>query len=314
MSGRLDLSSEVLEVEIDSGRGADVLSVVHRPSGVELLFSTPWRERADAIRAGLQAPVSSDSIDSWMEQYRGGWQTLCPNAGPPREYRGATLGFHGEASVVPWTVVQSDASSARLRVQLFTVPLRIERTVSVEGPTVSVVDILTNPGNEALVVDYSHHPAFGGGLLDGECVLASNAGRFVPDPATNRPDIEWPDADLATLPAEGVPADRFGWLTGFPGEGDAAAWASVTNPALGLGARVSWDPTILPYAWWWQEFTSSQGFPWFGKARVFAIEPASTQTSGPDRASVMAIAPRASVRVPVSLSIETEKETESDSE
>ena len=28
-----------------------------------------------------------------MEQYRGGWQTLCPNAGAPRTVHGAPVGF-----------------------------------------------------------------------------------------------------------------------------------------------------------------------------------------------------------------------------
>ena len=314
MSDLLRLSSAILRVELDPGRGCDILSVVQLGTGTELLFSTPWRERADAIRAGAQRPVSSDSVDSWMEQYRGGWQTLCPNAGPPREYRGATLGFHGEASIVPWSVLESETSSARLAVELFTVPLRIERSVRVDGASMRIVDVLTNTGAESLTVDYSNHPAFGGAFLQAECRVASNATRFVPDPDAGGATIDWPGA-LESLPGPGTVSDRFGWLEGFPGAGeDEGAWASITNPLLGIRARLSWDPAILPYAWWWQEFMNSRGFPWFGRARVFALEPASTQTGGPARRSAVTLPANGSVRIPVSLSVETVIETESDSE
>lgn len=316
MSGTLELSSDALRVDLDPGRGCDILSVVDARTGIDVLYSTPWRERAGAIRAGEQAPLSADSVDSWMEQYRGGWQTLCPNAGPPRAYDGATLGFHGEASVVPWTVLRSDAASASLRIELFTVPLVIERTVVVEGSSLQLVDVLTNTSAAPIVVDYSNHPAFGGAFLDAACTVDTNASTFVTDPDFGGGELPWPSG-LDALPGPATSSGRFGWLTGFPGEGPA--WASITNPALDLSARLSWDPQRLPYAWWWQEFNASQGFPWFGRARVFAIEPASTQTSGPDRASVTEIAANGSVRIPVRLGLErassqSMQRTEHDSE
>ena len=313
MSGTLRLSSGALHVELDPGRGCDVLSVVDARSGVDVLYSTPWRERADAIRAGERAPLSSDSVDSWMEQYRGGWQTLCPNAGPPRDYNGTTLGFHGEASVVPWTVLRSDAASASLRVELFTVPLVIERTVVVEGSSVQLVDVLTNTSATPIVIDYSNHPAFGGEFLGAACTVDTNASIFVTDPDFGGEELPWPSG-LDSLPGPGSSSGRFGWLTGFPGEGDAAAWASITNVELGLSVRLAWDPRRLPYAWWWQEFGASQGYPWFGKARVLAIEPASTQTSGPARASVTELAAMGSVRIPVRLEVNQAMGTEQDSE
>ena len=313
MSDTLRLESDALRVVLDPGRGCDILSVVDARTGIDVLYSTPWRERADAIRAGQQAPISSDSVDSWMEQYRGGWQTLCPNAGPPRGYNGATLGFHGEASVVPWTVLRADSASASLRVELFSVPLVIERTVAVEGSSLRLVDVLTNTSTAPIVVDYSNHPAFGGLFLDAPCTVDTNASTFVTDPDFGGERLPWPSG-LDSLPGPGLPSGRFGWLTGFDGEGDTAAWASVTNPDVDLSVRLSWDPRRLPYAWWWQEFNNTQGFPWFGRARVFAIEPASMQTGGPARASVTELPAKGSVRIPVRLEVNRATELEQDSD
>lgn len=311
MTDQLHLTNDQLDVSIDPGRGADMLSIVHAATGIDLLFTTPWRARADAIRAGELRPATIDPVSQWMEQYRGGWQTLCPNAGPPREYLGVTLGFHGEASVVPWTVLDSGTAFAQLAVELVTVPLRIDREISLDGSSLSIIDTLTNMGAAELTIDYSNHPAFGGDFLADGVQVDTNATTFVPDPGVGGPTIECGNdaSELRSLPAAGMSSSRFGWLTGFPGGGADAAWASVTNPRLGVRATLSWDPTYLPYAWWWQEFESSQQFPWFGRARVFAIEPASTQTSGPERASVMTIPARSSVRVPVRLTVKTEVES-----
>lgn len=313
MSERVRLSSVELDVELDPGRGCDILSLVHAATSTELLFSSPWRDRADEIREGARQPLSADTYGSWIEQYRGGWQTLCPNAGPQRDYRGATLGFHGEASVVPWSLLESDGSSARLAVDLFTVPLHIERAVSVRGDCLQLVDELTNTSDESITVDYASHPAFGGDLLAAECTVTTNAAAFVPDPGLVATTVDWP-SHLGSLPGPGDSSGRFGWLEGFPEGGDDAAWASVFNPVLGLGIRLSWDPVTLPYAWWWQEFTNSREFPWFGQARVFALEPSSTQTSGPSRRSAITIPARGSLRIPLRVSIQTEIKTESDSE
>lgn len=297
------LATERLRISIDPGRGADILSILDLVTDVELLFSTPWRGQADAIRAGAAPQYAGDSAQAWLEQYRGGWQTLCPNAGPPREYLGAKLGFHGEASTVEWKLEHLDDTSAELSVDLFTVPLRIRRHLSVDGGSVEVVDELTNVSDRPLTVDYSHHPALGGAFLGDECEVSTNATMFTPDTTSDAPPFRWDEVGsrMSALPGPEGQMHEFGWLSGFPTDG---AWAAVTNPTLGVTARLTWDPRLLPHAWWWQEFNSTHEFPWFGKARVFAIEPASTPTSGPGRAGGVNVASRATVSIPVRLTVE----------
>ena len=302
--GALVLDNDQIRIEIDPGRGADVLSLVDLDSGVEVLFSTPWRRRADAIRAGERPMLAATSEHAWLEQYRGGWQTLCPNAGPEREYRGAVLGFHGEASVVPWTLSDVTQISAALSVELFTVPVTIRRTVTLVKSSVHVIDELTNTATTAVTVDYSHHPALGSTFLDAACIVSTNGTQFTADAESQDAPTRWLDIEprMGHLPAPGAEVREFGWLSGFPD--NAPAWAAVANPTLGLTVRLSWDGRLLPYAWWWQEFNASKDFPWYTKARVLALEPASTPTSGPDRMSAVTIPPATTVRIPVQMSVE----------
>jgi hypothetical protein len=306
----IDLRTDVLALTLDPAYGADILSMRTLPHGHELLWSSPWRERAEAIIGGSSG-WAHEPVSANLERYRGGWQTLCPNAGAPRTLHGAPVGFHGEVARSAWTLTDLSSASARLRLDLMSVPVRIDRAVKLSGSTVEVVDDLTNLSDQELELDYCQHPAFGGDLLDGVCDITTGAQRFVFDPETSGvvpagQASAWPlvptrtgdTLDLTRLPGPGERQMVFGWLEDFDEH-----WYAIDNPARGLSVRVEWDGSVLPYAWFWQELNHSNDYPWFRRARVQAIEPASTQTSGPDRRSVLQLTAGASVRVPISVTV-----------
>lgn len=308
----LELVNTNVSATVDPGRGADVLSLVHRRSGVDVLFSSPWRERADAVRDG-QRPSTFDPVASWLEQYRGGWQTLCPNGGEPRVVHGAPVAFHGEASVVPWTVDLAATDHARLHVELFSVPVCISRSIRLDGMTVRCTDTVANLSTTPLEFDYVSHPALGGTFLAGDCEIDTGARRFTCDPGSTATIFEpgsehrWPEArsrtgesvDLRRVSAPGTSREVFGWLEDF-----SAFWASVTNTSLGLTVRIEWDGEHLPYAWLWQELNATESFPWYRRGRAVAIEPASMQTSGAFRRSALRLGAEASVDLSVSVGFE----------
>lgn len=305
----LRIGSDQLQVGVDAGRGADIRSVVDTRTGVELMFSTPWADRA-RLASSLAHPSSGDA---WLEGYQGGWNLLCPNAGAPRVRAGVQQGFHGEAALLPWTVSSGDSTSAVLGVELFTAPLRLSRRVLVEGPTLTVQDTITNLSPHAVEFDYQHHPAFAAPLLGPDCVIETGARTFVANPETAQlPDdplepgrpYPWPPQSsrpgrrLDHLPQDGDPVARLGWLTDF-----TAGWAALRNPAVDLAAVLSWDSSVLPNAWFWQEFGYTVDFPWFARAHVMAIEPSSTVTSGPGRARTMSLPGSGSREVGVRLTV-----------
>lgn len=308
----ITLGDETIEIVVDPAHGADVLTLRHRASGVDVLFSTPWRTHADGVVAGTRSPTTTDPIAGYVERYRGGWNTLCPNAGEPRTVHGAPVGFHGEVVKAQWDVVQSTADSVQLRLTLFSVPVVINREIRVEDGGVVIADELSNLSDVPLDIDYVSHPAFGGRFIEGDVRIDTNARAFNADPATKGGPIDagttiaWPGAtagvDLRDLPDE--PRALFGWLSEF----DGRPWAMVTNRDLGLAARVTWDGTHLPYAWFWQELSGTEDFPWYRRARVVAVEPASTATSGLGRARTLHLEPRQSLSLRIAMClIETEE-------
>ncbi len=306
----ITLRSQQLTVLLDPRRGAEVFSVVENTSGSEVMWSTPSRDRAEQVLAG--APyVSADSFANFFAGYRGGWQTLSPNAGAPRSVHGAAVGFHGEVAVSAWTVVDARDHYAILRLELLSLPVRIEREVRLHQGTLLVRDRLTNLSTQALEFDYVQHPSFGADLLSDECRIETGARRLTVDPETTGTlpageSFSWPNAttvagdplDLTRLPAPGAAQLVFGWLSDFE-----RPWYRVTNTRTGLAVEVEWDAEQLPYAWFWQELNFSADFPWFRRARVLAIEPASTQTSGPDRRSVLVLDAEQSTTITTTLTV-----------
>ncbi len=307
----IELGTDQLLVELDPGRGADFISLVDRARDIDVMFRTPWRERADTIRAG-QGPSTLEPTARWLEGYRGGWQTLTPNGGDERRVHGAPVGFHGEASVVAWTVDSYSEAAAQLHVNLFSLPIRIDRSVAVEGATLKMNDVITNLSDVPLEFDYSNHPALGGRLLESPCRIETGARRFTNaggalvglEPGSVN---AWPIStdragntlDLREVPGPEESRAVIGWLDDF-----VDGWATVSNPELGLTVRTQWDARLLPFAWFWQELNATRSFPWFGRARTLAIEPASMPVVGPGRNGSLRLDAFSAVTLPMAVSIE----------
>ena len=292
----LRLKSSELEVVIDATYGADILSIKTTDKHQEVLLQTPWADRAEAVIKQHQRSIYLEPQAHWMERYRGGWQMICPVAGPPRVIHGAPVGFHGEAAVSTWKVNNLESASARMQLDFFSLPIRIEREVSVDGNVIEIMDVITNLSNLELEFDYSSHPAFGGALLEGEVTIETSAQKFHLDEEVVSPHgasgstHDWPlikgesgkVLDLSLLPSPTTRLGVFGWLSDF---GDKK-WYRVKNVDTNIAFEMEWESEFLDFAWFWLEFNDTEGSPWFRSVRTFAIEPSSTQTSGKNRKSI----------------------------
>jgi hypothetical protein len=290
----IEVRSSALAARIDPRRGAEIASVEYRPARLPLLARTPWADHADLIRPARLTHPASASADSWMEAYSGGWQVLFPHAGTPEEVQGVVRHYHGEASSIEWSIASASASTATLTAALATVPARITRAIEVRGNTLDVIDVIENLADTDLEYDYVHHPAFGEDFLGSGGTIATSATRFVSDPDAPLPEFDqgshhsWPDArsraggevDLSRAPTGEDRPLRFGYLADFGAE----RWVSFTSSRHRVTATLRWSDPEMNHAWFWQQVRSHPGYPWFGRGYVVAVEPATTATSGPERA------------------------------
>lgn len=293
----LRLENGLIGITVLVDKGADIYEFTHIPSGMDVLWKTPWGLK-------LMTAHSDSSGVAWRDRYEGGWQLLLPSAGAACVHRGVEIPHHGEACVSSWEVVRAEGGASaelELRLSLSRLPLVIERRMALKDGQASleITERVTNEGPDVVEYMWAHHPAIGAPFLGPGSILQTGAQTFVADdafasewspvePGSRHP---WPNAvdhargtefDLSKMPAAGERRALLGYLTDFD-----AGWWSVTSPAHALGLRLEWTETLMPYAYLWQEFHASAAYPWWGRGYVLAVEPA---TSIPARGLAQAVA------------------------
>jgi galactose mutarotase-like enzyme len=275
------LQSDTLAVTVVPAKGGDLISVRYRPTDLELLWTSPW-----GLRERGAAPAVADDLGTYMEGYPGGWNTIFPNGGDPVVEHGVRWGMHGEVYSTPFDY-ELDGETLTMHTVLIRSPFEVTKRVEVAGSRVEITETITNRGGEVIEAMWSHHPAFGAPFLDGSCVISTGAKTFVADDErdTASGDLRigatgpWPlvagrgDAtvDVSRMPPPGAGIDRMGYLTDFE-----EPWVEIANPTVGVAARLDWDASVFPNAWYWLEANGQTGFPWYQRAYVVAVEPASS--------------------------------------
>jgi Domain of unknown function (DUF4432) len=274
------LNNDYLRATLLPGKGADIYSLVHNPTGTDFLFKTPW-----GLRPGSYWQGRSTSAERWLAAYPGGWQVLLPNGGDECHVGGTNWGFHGEAAMVPWQLTSASPTWAVLETRLASAPLALYRDVRLDGPVLRLQERVTNTSSKPVEFMWSHHPAFGPPFLSAACRVYMRCREVTGD--TDSPGTvlaagtthNWPlgrDADGAVVDLSEVPGpaevrEVFAYLSGFE-----EPYYAITNHELGIGVGLRWPLDVFDQAWLWQEVHCTPGWPWFGEAYVMAIEPATT--------------------------------------
>lgn len=283
------LEHESMRVSVLPEKGSEIFSLVSPRHDVDVLWKAPW---------GLRKPVpipdaSASSETAWMDGYAGGWQELFPNGGDACTYRGAPLGFHGEASVAPWAYeVAHDTTGGpalQLEVRLARSPFRLRKRISLDPsrPIVRIWERVTNEGTARMPFMWGHHPAYGAPFLGAGCTLRIPAATYEADTSqvTGRTWLEpgvagpWPHAsrvgggtvDLSVVPGPEAEVANLGYVQDL-----REGWYALTNPRLGLGVGLAWPREVFPYLWLWQEFHGGLNYPWYGTTYVMGVEPHSS--------------------------------------
>jgi galactose mutarotase-like enzyme len=273
----LPLENEMLRVVVLPDRGAEIVELLHRPSGIDPLFHAPW---------GLEPPGSPARQGSdghaFLEVYAGGWQELFPSVNDPCTYRGRPIPFHGEVATLPWDC-QHDGDSLRCTVRCHETPFLLERVMRLEGTALVLEERVRNEGGEPAHFVWGHHCVLGPPFLEAGCRLGVPARTIetIPDMWEETARLEpgqrepWPlarlrqggRADLTVVPGQDEESHDDVYLTDLDG-----GWASVENPRLGLTFRLDWDPAVFHWVISWQPYGGARAMPLAG-SYALGVEP-----------------------------------------
>lgn len=293
------LENGAASVLILPDKGSEIFELRSKPHNVDVLWKSPWGLRKPISATG---PAASPET-AWLDAYGGGWQELFPNGGNACVYRGAELGFHGEASVSAWhdrkETSRSGEAMLHLALNLARSPFSMEKTITLdaERPVLTIWERIVNNGVERMPYMWGHHPAYGAPFLAEGCELSIPARTFRAEQQQTvghtwmSPGVtsRWPmapkpngsETNLRYIPGPEAKVANMGYVTDLE-----AGWYSLTNRKLGLGVGLTWQLDVFPVVWLWQELCGSRDHPWYGRSYVMGVEP---HTSALGRGLVQAI-------------------------
>ena len=255
------LKKEPLTIHINERLGAEIAQI--EVSGIELLAFYDWESPVAVSKSSTYGKQRHD----WLSEYRGGWQFLMPNAGPECEVDGVNIPFHGEWSRTQVDIIAQNESMVRVRAGT-RLPVVVEREISVlsDPDRVAITTEVRNTSNEPTSFIWGEHPAFfvrQGDKIDlpnGEVVNSAGAaiGAWPIGIGSQRLDII----------DDQLPHERMHFITNIE-----HGWAALRRSDIGIA--MAWEVSDFPHVWLWQEI-GSQGFPFYGRASMIAIEPGSS--------------------------------------
>ena len=284
------LENEKLRVGVLADKGTDVFEFNYKPGDVDFVWLTAGGVRNPASYLS----TSPDPLATFLDYYPGGWQEIFPNGGAPSSYLGARFGQHGEVSNLPWDyeIVEDDEDAVAVRFSVRTqkTPFYLEKELRLHsgGARLLVEETLTNESEVSLRAMWGHHLAFGRPFLEEGCrIRVPDGATVVPHPEPMHPEgrrvkgdkrYAWPlaegesgeEVDLSVSPASGTMGEML-YLTGL-----SDGWYEIENPRKGIGLRVGWDVSLMPYLWFWQEYGASGSYPWYGRHYNIGLEPFSS--------------------------------------
>lgn len=292
------LENDLVKIGVLVGRGSDIFEFIYKPAGVDFMLR---------LDKGIRNPSTEfsqmrDTPNQLEDYYYGGWQEALPNS-PSFNYRGASLGQHGEISLIPWkhAIIENSANSVSLKlwVRPLRIPLLLEKTLTLKADQAELIieERLVNESNTGLDIMWGHHIAFGLPFLKTGGHIETNASTFesepgMPDHRRFKKDYKgkWPvvldvndvENNASEIPGEDAsPYSDLSYLSGFPKE----AYYTLWNKQKDLGFQVKWDADIFSHLWYWQERYATKDAPWWGSAYAVGLEPWSSKwTSEPEKA------------------------------
>lgn len=283
------LENELLRVTVVLDKGTDIIEFLHKPTDTDFLWRSPL---------GLQRPPSyPPSVGTprgmFTDYNEGGWPEVFPHGGSPTEYQGAAFGLHDEVWHLPWhaEVVKDSPEEVALLCWVYTVraPFRLEKTLRLKRglPRLFLDETVVNVGAVTAEFMWGHHPMFGPPFLTERCVLDTPARWMLTD-VVEDPDSRFPPGFEGPWPRctdkDGNPVDGRRLLPASSGVSDMmflteleAGWYALTNPDRQVGFALSWDRSVFKHLWYWQQYGTKGGSPWWGQAYCVALEPFTTK-------------------------------------
>ena len=268
-------------------RGGALFELVWKPGDADLL----WR-----WKRGLRPPGYTPGLDlpqgNFQDHFFGGWDMMFPTVDRFEPVAPLLVGYHGEVAFLPWSwrilVDDPDEVVLELAVRCVRTPFLVKRTLRLSNDTAEfVIDTtIENLGQVPVRYALGEHIALSvehllpGALELGAATLSTANGEASPR-ARVAPGqrADWPTALLA----DGTRGDISHLAADALGTSDVIGLVDLADPTIRLVPEekavppisISWDLAVMPTLLLWFGLGGDMQAPWFGTAKLLAVEPMS---------------------------------------
>ena len=281
------MENELIKVTVIVDKGTDICEFIYKPKDIDVL----WHSFNGVRNPAGYVPSKDLPEGGFLDFYEGGWQELFPNIGNSCDYKGATLGVHGEVCMAKWEYrIETDTPeeiSVKFWIRTPRSPYYLEKIMSIkEGDSTLFIDEkVINEGDVTMEFMWGHHPAFGPMFLDDTCTIEfpkgikartvnQDLGEYGPFPPDK--DFEWPfihDREGKQWDVSKVPSIENKLFFMFQIYDIPEGCYALKNNGLGVGFQMNWDKSRFPFIWVWAPYGGAENYPWYGRNYNLAIEP-----------------------------------------
>ena len=267
-------------------QGGHIAEVFDKRAGVSPLWIPHWptmepsefeKQKPDRYGSGDDAKLLAGIMG----------HNLCLDlfGGPSRDEAAAGFTVHGEASVDPYEITESqDELTARLTLQL--AQLRFSRSIQLHGEHVRIREVVQNLTAMDRPLAWTQHVTLGPPFLDPASTLfnASMTRSIAFDTDTGshayispRTEFAWPmaprpDGGFADLRQMKSAAPASGFTTHLADPQHEHAYFTAFSPQFRLAFGYVWKRADFPWLGIWEENCSRQGPPWDGRTVTRGME------------------------------------------
>jgi hypothetical protein len=264
--------------------GGHIAEILHKPTGVNPLWTPPWPSIEPSTYNPQKHPqYGSDAEAKLLCGIMG--HNLCVDlfGGPSPEEAAAGITVHGEASVNAYEATFNN-NTLTMRTTLQHAQLGVERTLSLDGLTVNIVESVENLGALDRPIAWTQHVTLGPPFLDpgktrfGLTAIRSKTyeadfGDLYPSGA----EFKWPHApsrkggsiDLSVYPTVTQSA---GFTTHLMDPQKERASFTGYSPTSGILFGYRWHREDFPWCGIWEENHSRMQAPWNGQTVTRGFE------------------------------------------
>jgi hypothetical protein len=266
--------------------GGHVAEIFQKHTGVNPLWIPPWPSIEPSTYSLAKNPeYGADAESKLLSGIMG--HNLCLDifGGPSTDEASAGLGVHGEGSVAPYEITETNGA-LHLRAEFPIASIKFNRLVELQGPNVRFVEVVENLSSTDRPIGWTQHVTLGPPFIErgvtqfrasATCSKVFEADFGAAAYLQPGAEFDWPAAPqkaggVCDLRVYNSAADSGAYTAHLMSPAREHAFFTAFSPSLKLAIGYVWKQADFPWLGIWEENCGRSNPPWNGKTITRGME------------------------------------------